>query len=68
MKKPKRFSSKIITSLIFVISPIILFVNNLTLFFTNYGLQVQINIITWVAIAFSILWWMFLFGKENKLW
>jgi len=58
----------IIPSVVFVFSSIILFVNNLTQFFENFGMSSNINIITWIGIMFSIIWWMYIFGKNNKMW
>lgn len=67
-KKKKPINWQVISSIVFVFSSIILLVNNLTDFFRNYNISVDINTISWIAIVFSIIWWMILFGRKNKMW
>ena len=64
----KKIIPKLIPSIVFVFSSIVLFVNNLTGFFQIYSIGVNLNVISWFAIVLSIVWWMFLFGKENRMW
>ena len=58
----------IIIAVVFVLSTTILFINNLTRFFDIYNINVNINLIAWLGIGLSIIWWMYLFGKKNKMW
>lgn len=55
----------IVPTIIFIISSFILFVNNLTQFFTNYGISTKenINILSWFGIVLSVSWWIYLARK-----
>lgn len=68
VKKKNRWSKQLIPSVVFVFSSMVLLVNNLTGFFEVYDISVNINIISWIAIILSILWWAYLFGKKNRMW
>lgn len=50
MKKAKLIQN-IIMTIVFVFSSIILFVNNLTDFFSNMGIFVKVNIIVWIGMC-----------------
>lgn len=64
----KQLLSRYVPSAIFVFSSIVLLVNNLTQFFQIYKIPFNLNVVSWIAIGISIFWWMFLFGKQNKIW
>jgi len=53
----------LIISLIFFISSILLFVNNLTEVFSS--LNIEANIIAWTGIIISVLWLMVLMSFEQ---
>lgn len=58
----------LLPSVVFVLSSVVLLVNNLTGFFEAYDVSVNIDVVSWIAITMSVLWWAYLFGKKNKMW
>lgn len=68
MVKNKFPVQRSIIAIVFVLSSIVLFVNNLTEFFVNLNLLVKIEYIYWSGIILSVIWWMFLFGRKEKMW
>ncbi|HLD79383.1 MAG TPA: hypothetical protein VJA18_02390 [Candidatus Nanoarchaeia archaeon] len=61
----KKKDADIIPTIVFIASSFILFVNNLTQFFINYGISVKenINILSWFGIGISVTWWIYLSRK-----
>jgi len=47
-----------IISIIFVISSFVLLFNNLTDFFKKLKIKLPINIIVWISMIFSIIWFI----------
>lgn len=50
----------IISSIVFILSTAVLFINNLTDLFVKLGVSTPINIVSWFGIAISIIWWIIL--------
>ena len=68
MVKNNKIKNMLIPSIVFVFSSIILFINNLTQFFSIYKINLNINLVSWLGIILSLFWWAYLFGKKQKIW
>ena len=56
----------VMSSLIFIVATFIIFTNNMTDLLLKFSYPLDINIVAWLGIALSILWWIFLFAKGKR--